>query len=148
MTESDLQALSVWTAVVSAGVSFIFGSITVYFVVQAGKQVKIAATQARLATEQLKQSAQGSLLTVEASLGDARQRWKTALFNKVEQQKYVKLNRTKIAAIRCERALSEHREAYEQFLNRLDRLFATVKEGLISEESGKNRLPQDGDHTR
>lgn len=118
--------LSAWTALASALISV----VTLIFVIKATVQVRIAA-------EQLRQSAQGSLLAIEESLNDARHRWMTARFSKVEQQRYFKNSKTKIAAIRYDRARDEEAEAYQQFLNRLDRLCAAVDDGLIAEARAK-----------
>ncbi len=118
--------LSAWTGFASLLVSTGLGITTVVYVVKAAKQVGIAA-------KQLKLSAQGALLATEASLGEARHRWKSAVFNSVAQQAYVKNSKTLIAVIRMEQAVAEEREAYEQFLNRLDRLCAAVRDKLIPE---------------
>jgi len=120
------EKLSAWSALGST----VIGAITVVFVIRAAAQVRIAA-------EQLRQTAQGSLLAVEESISEARHRWRTARASKKEQRRYYKNNPTKIAAIRYARARDEEAEDYEQFLNRLDRLCAAVCDGLIPEKRAK-----------
>lgn len=122
--------------------SALVGLATLVVAAMATKQIKIAANQLAVAAEQLRQSAHGSLLAIEESLAVARHQWKTAGFFRVEQREVWEEHKSTTALARYERACGEEAEAYEQFLNRLDRLCAAVRDGLIPDARAQRDYQQ------
>lgn len=124
--------LSAWSSAVSCAAAV----ITLWFLWKGIEQFRIAS-------EQLRQSAHISLLTVEESLNQARHTWRSATFTMSELENLCKLQRQSDpqradeTRVRYARARDEEREAYEQFLNRLDRLCVAVRDGLVAEERAR-----------
>ena len=83
--------------------------------------------------EQLKHSSHASLLAIEDSLALARQAWMDSIANADEARELMEAHETPSSAARYRRCVAIRDSAYEQYLNRVDRLCAAVKDKMLDE---------------